>query len=205
MRKTLALVLALMLCMSATAMAEFVPSKTTGSMTNFTATAENLPEGASFTLGTLLLEGELTPEQEKLLASCESQLAALSKSESVAAYFGAVVNANGEPVSLSDLLGTSELKVYEFCPIVADSFDLSYGNVTAQLLFSTPYEAGEEVAVLVGIIAEDETVAWTAFDGVVKEAVEQDDASYGCIEVVFTPEIIAAIQENPAILAVVSK
>lgn len=43
MKKMVCLVLALLLCLNAAALAEYVPSKTTGDFTQIEATGENLP------------------------------------------------------------------------------------------------------------------------------------------------------------------
>ena len=50
MKKIACIVLALLLCLSAAAMAESVPSRTTTDLTTVTVAAENMPADATFAL-----------------------------------------------------------------------------------------------------------------------------------------------------------
>ena len=124
----------------------------------------------------------------------------LAQSASVAEYFGTVTDSEGNEINLTEILGADALNVYEFLPLVVDGYDPAYGNVTATMEFSTPYEEGEQVVVLVGLVtvAEDgtEAMAWTALPGL--------GTSNGGIEVEFTPEIMVQIQEGTAMMTVVS-
>ena len=118
----------------------------------------------------------------------------------MAEYFGTVTDSEGNEINLTEILGADALNVYEFLPLVVDGYDPAYGNVTATMEFSTPYEEGERVVVLVGLVtvAEDgtEAMAWTALPGL--------GTSNGGIEVEFTPEIMVQIQEGTAMMTVVS-
>lgn len=68
--------------------------------------------------------------------------------------------------------------------------------------FSTPYEKDEKVIVLIGLAKENQdgvqSIEWTAYEGI---GVEEQ----GCIQVELDPEIILAIQNGTALLAIVSK
>ena len=121
------------------------------------------------------------------------------------------------------------LDVFEFGPIVAGNYVEEYGKVTANMLFSTPYEKDQKVVVLIGIakvndekksqLAEGEElnsdciddIEWVAFEGVGQDAVEDQEETYGCIKVELTPEIVLAIQQaaedagTTALMAVVSQ
>lgn len=185
MKKFVCLV-ALVLCLTSVAFAEAVPSKTTGDMVKFEATAENLPADAGFSI--------YATEKEDV---CQAEIAKLAKSGSVAEYFGEVTNAAGEVVSLSAMLGSDTLNVFEFCGIAAENYDASYGNVTVKLTFSTPYAKDEKVAVMIGLV-EAQSVIWTAYEGVGVE-------DQGSIQVELDSEIVLAIQNGNALLAVVSK
>ena len=185
MKKIVCLVLAL-LCVSVMAVAESTPSKTTADLTLIQTSAANLPEGASFTLAPV--------------TTARAEIAKLAQSASVAEYFGTVTDSEGNEINLTEILGADALNVYEFLPLVVDGYDPAYGNVTATMEFSTPYEEGERVVVLVGLVtvAEDgtEAMAWTALPGL--------GTSNGGIEVEFTPEIMVQIQEGTAMMTVVS-
>lgn len=197
MKKFTCALLVLMLCLSSVAaLAEFVPSKTTEDLTRIEATAENLPEGASFAVYVISADEEAYQEQ---VAACEAELAKLASAESIETYFG-------EDIDLKSMLNTDTLNVYEFAPIAADGFDVSYGSVTAQMLFSTPYEEGQKVVVMIGILTENEdgtsSIVWKAFEGVgiATDSVE----TAGSIQVELDAETVDAIQNGTAFIAIVS-
>ena len=70
----------------------------------------------------------------------------------------------------------------------------------------TPYEAGEKVAVMIGLVTENEngetTVAWKVFEGVGIAAEQVEDM--GSIEVELDAETVLAIENDIALLAIVS-
>lgn len=217
MKKILSLILATMLCLSAAAMAESVPSKTTFDMTEFKVTAENQETSEEVYL---LPVNELTvdvtePEIQKHVEVCNveiEKLAAVTETESVETYFGEVKDSEGNVIDLKQMLEVEDeetLNVFEFGPVVAGGFEEECGKVTATMLFATPYEENEPVIVLIGIVTVHEdgtqTVEWTAFEGVAMAAVEGQEETYGCISVELTPEIVLAIQNGMALMAVVSK
>ena len=123
----------------------------------------------------------------------------LAASDSIEAYFGANVD-------LKALVAANQMNVFEFKPIIAGNYDVAYGKVTAKMLFSTPYEAGEKVAVMIGLVNENAdgtiTVDWNAFEGV-GIAADQIEAA-GSIQVELDAETVLAIQNGIALLAVVS-
>lgn len=198
MKKFTCALMALVLCLtSVMALAEFTPSKTTNDLTQIEATAENLPEGESFIVRVIAADEEAYQEQ---VAACETELVKLAAAESVDTYFG-------EEVDLKAILNTETLNVYEFAPFTAEGYDVSYGNVTAQMVFSTPYEAGQKVVVMIGIVVENEdgttTIVWKAFEGV---GVAMDDVeAAGSIQVELDAETIAAVQNGTAFIAIVSE
>lgn len=206
MKKIACIVLALLLCLSMAAMAESVPSRTTTDLTTITVAAENMPADANFALTpiTEVDPANMTPEMQVRVEACNAEIAKLNESGNAVEYFGEVTDANGNAVSLTELLGTDEVNVYEFFPLSAEGFEVEYGAVTATMVFSTPYEEGQQVAVLVGIVTENadgtQSVAWQVFDGVGTSVAEGSG-----IEVTFTPEILEQVQNGTALMAVVSR
>ena len=215
MKKIVCLILGLALCLtSVAALAESVPSKTTTDLTRFEVTAENQPGDETLYLLPVneATVGDTLADYQEHLDICQAELEKLAASEGTEAYFGQVKDAEGNPVDLRELLGVADgtqLNVFEFCPAIAGGFREDCGKVTATMLFSTPYEKDEKVIVLIGIVTVHEdgaqTVEWTAFEGVGLDAVEGQEETYGCIQVELTQEIVAAIQNGTALLAVVSK
>ena len=193
MKKFVCMLLVLMVALSAMAMAEFVPSKTTGDLTQVTVEAEDPTAYEGLMVAAVVTEAV---EYEKKIEICNSEIEKLSAAENVVAYFGEVKNASGEVVDILEMLNVEAVNVYEFCPIVASGYTAEMGNVTLAMQFATPYEVDEAVIVLIGLVAEDETVAWTAYEGVVTE---------DGVKVEFDAEMLLAIQEGDALLAVVSK
>ena len=215
MKKIACIVLALLLCLSMAAMAESVPSRTTTDLTTITVAAENMPADIDLPLGrgtanftltpiTEVDPANMTPEMQVRVEACNAEIAKLNESGNAVEYFGEVTDANGNAVSLTELLGTDEVNVYEFFPLSAEGFEVEYGAVTATMVFSTPYEEGQQVAVLVGIVTENadgtQSVAWQVFDGVGTSVAEGSG-----IEVTFTPEILEQVQNGTALMAVVSR
>ena len=246
MKKMVCLVLALLMCVSAVALAESVPSKTVFALTHFEVTAENqvgdenvflLPVNESTV-------GEALPNYQEYIDVCELEIQKMADSEDVVSYFGEVTDAEGNVVDMRELLGVEAdepLDVFEFCPAIAGGFQEDCGKVTATLLFSTPYEKDEKVLVLIGIVnqpdeaaqtdeavqtdetadaaptaentedqtvaldGEEQTVTWQVFEGVGMDMVEDQDETYGSIQVELTQEIVQSIQNEMALMAVVSK
>lgn len=215
MKKFICLVAALVLCLSTVALAESYPSKTTSDLTRFDVVAENQPDDANIYLLPVneVTVGEMLPDYQERIDICQVEIEKLAAAETVEAYFGEVKDSEGNPVNLREMLGLEAdeeiLNVFEFCPAIAGGFQEDCGKVTATMLFSTPYEEGEQVLVLIGIVTVNEdgtqTVAWQVFEGVGQGAVEGQEETYGSIQVELTPEIVEAIQNETALLAVVSK
>lgn len=216
MKKLISLVLVAAFCLSAAvvAQAEAAPSKTTSDLTKFEVVAENQPNDTEIFLLPVneMTMGESQEKYQESVDACQVEIEKLTASESVESYFANVTDSEGEPVDLRALLDVeadAALNVFEFCPVIAGGFREDCGKVTASMLFSTPYEKDEKVVVLIGIVTvlEDGTqsVVWQAFEGIGLDAVEDQEETYGCIRVELTPEIVLAIEEGTALLAVVSK
>ena len=209
MKKIVCLVLAALLCLSMAALAEeAVPSKNPSDMVSVEidpALNPNLPADSGF-VAFPVLEEDATQAEEyaESIALCQEEIARLmaaaggTDASGVEAYFGTVRDSEGNEVALSEALQAQMLDVFEFMPLVVQNCDEAYGDVTLTIQFKTPYEEGEPVLVLIGIQnAGTEAMEWTAFEGA-------GAGEAGAVQVTFTPEILTAIQENVALLAVVS-
>lgn len=212
MKKIVAVLLTLVLCLSAAAMAA-TPSKTNADLTRFDVEAENQPGDKNIYLLPVnkVTVGDALPDYQERLDICEVEIAKLAASPTVEDYFAGATDAEGNEADLREMLGTEEdaaLNVFEFWPVIAGGFREDCGKVTATMLFSTPYEKDQPVVVMVGIVTvhEDGTqeVVWQAFEGVGLGEIEGEEESYGAIHVVFTQEIVNAIQSGIALMAVVS-
>lgn len=209
MKKIVCLVLAALLCLSMAALAEeAVPSKNTSDMMSVEidpALNPNLPADSGF-VAFPVLEEDATQAEEyaESIALCQEEIVRLmaaaggTDASGVEAYFGTVRDSEGNEVALSEALQAQMLDVFEFMPLVVQNYDEACGDVTLTIQFKTPYEEGEPVLVLIGIQnAGTEAMEWTAFEGA-------GAGEAGAVQVTFTPEILTAIQENVALLAVVS-
>lgn len=211
MKKTVCVILAL-LCLPVFALAESAPSINTADMVTVTVeTALNpsLPENSELTIIPVQNEDEALAEQySEHTELCQTEIEKLAESISegaaeegtsgVEAYFGEVKDAEGNAVVLTELLSAQTLNVNEFMPLVVQNFDRSYGAITMAFQFKTPYAKDEMVVILVGV--HDPVtgeIVWTAFEGI---GVGED----GAVQVEFTAEIMEMIQNNHALLAVVS-
>lgn len=210
MKKIVCLTLALLLCLSAVALAEeVVPSKNTSDMVVVEvdpALNTNVPADSGFVVIPVLEEDEAqAAEYADNIALCREEIVKLMESAAggtdasgVEAYFGEVRDSEGNVVVLSEALSAPALNVYEFMPLVAANYDEAYGNVTLTFQFKTPYAQDEPVLVMIGLQnAETGEMEWTVFEGI---GVGEE----GAVQVEFTPEILKAIQEDNALLAVVS-
>ena len=197
MKKFACMMLVLLLCLtSVAALAEYTPSKKAADLTKVEVTAENLPANSGFFIR---IVNEDEAEYRKQLDICKEEVTKLAAASSVDTYFGT-------DVDLKAIVAAKQLNVFEFKPVIAGGSDAAYGKVTAKMLFSTPYEVGEKVAVLIGLVTENAggstVVDWKAFEGV-GVAADQVEAA-GSIQVEMDAETVLAIQNGIALLAVVS-
>ena len=197
MKKFACMMLVLLLCLtSVAALAEYTPSKKAADLTKVEVTAENLPANSGFFIR---IVNEDETEYRKQLDICKEEVTKLAAASSVDTYFGT-------DVDLKAIVAAKQLNVFEFKPVIAGGYDAAYGTVTAKMLFSTPYEVGEKVAVLIGLVTENAggsiVVDWKAFEGV-GVAADQVEAA-GSIQVELDAETVLAIQNGIALLAVVS-
>jgi len=145
MKKLVSIILVLALCLSAVAaFAEAIPSKTTGDLVSITTNPELI----------IVIDSDnewALEELEKLAAA-----------PSIADYFGDVIAVDGTAAPLADNLGIDEFFAVE----VAGFEDEEVEEVEFVLKVPGPYEEGEAVLLLVGILEDDNTVTWYTFEGV---------------------------------------
>lgn len=194
MKKLVSLLLALVcLCSFTVAMAESVPSKSTADMVTVTIKADGVPANAGFVIAPA---NDPVADAAKIEA-CQEEIAKLSAATNVETYFGEVKTPAGEAVSLTEILGTDTLNVFEFMPIKVLNYDTTYGKVVATFQFATVYAVNEEVIVLIGVPAPfTGEIAWTALNGI---------GVAGGVEIEFDEATLDAIQGSYGMMAIVSK
>lgn len=193
MKKLFCLILVL-ICFGTAAMAESVPSKSTADMVE---TVEITTEAGVAAPDLVIAPVVDAVVYQQKVEICQNEIKKLAESATVEEYFGEVKDSEGNAVSIKEVLEAQNLTVNEFMPVIVDNYDESYGKVTVNFKLSTPYNWNEKVVVLIGIVNEEtEEVEWTMFDGI--------GTMEGNLAVEFTPEILAAIQESDALMAVAS-
>lgn len=171
MKKVACLLVALLLCFTAVAFAEeAVPSKTVENLT--VIKAENVTIAVA--------------EDQAKVDVCNAEITKLGAT-TPAEYFAGV--------DFAAVLGTADVKVYEFVPVTMTGYDEAAGDVKATLTFATPYAADSKVVVMVGLV-DGEAITWTALEATVN--------AEGAVEVVFPAALMTGIQNGTALLAVVS-
>lgn len=216
MKKLLSFILvaALVCTLAVSALAvDSAPSRSTGDMVKVELEGEKLPKDADLFIEPLNEETTRTQEQKEARETCETELDKLAEARTVEDYFGKVTDKDDKEVKLSKLMGTADLRVYEFCPIIAGNYKDEYGDVTARMLFATPYAPGEKVLIMIGFVTENENnekvVEWKAFEAealaLEKGQGKDKDKEFGAIKVTLDAETTRAVQDGEALVAVVSK
>lgn len=180
MKKIIALVLALAL-VTLTGAALAAGSNGGNKYNTTTTTTTNVEPKKEFVFG--------FSEDEDLVAWANEEVAKLAEG-SVADFFGAAADA------VANILGEGEYAVNEMLPVYAENYDKSMGPQDITLTFATPYEKDTDVAVMLGFKAGD-AVEWNAFAGKVLDG--------SAVLVKLDPATILRVQDNNALLAVVSK
>lgn len=163
MKKTIALLLALALLLTAAG----------------TALATDSKGGKDYNTGFIFK----VSEEEADVEWANEELAKLKEAATLADYFGEADLRGGEAVN-------------EFWPVIASGYEESMGEQEIKMTFATPYEKDTDVAVLLGFKAND-SVEWQSFAGKVLED--------SVIAFKLDPDTILRVQENKALLAIVSK
>ena len=197
MKKLICLVLVMLLCVSAATLAMAAGSKTTSNMTG--------SSGAVTPAGTpapeaLVIEpiAETTGTQEQQ-AQCAELIEEIASAGSVEEIFGELKDTAGETLDLAEILGTDKPVVNEIVPLVVKNYVPSFGSMKSNFTFSTPYQKGEPVVVVIRVVdAKTGAVKQFALKGV-------GNGINGGIELEFPPEVLVAIQNGTATMAVISK
>ena len=185
MKKIMALLITFTMLACSFAVAESVPSKTTGDMTMFEIDVENPGN-----------EGPVLYAEPS--ESADAALIDLINADSIEAYFADAVTVDGKPAVITEMLELSsqELNIYEFTGCFAHGFVDDCGRVIGKMTFATPYPEGEKVIAMIGIVKKD-YVQWTALEGTADET--------GAIVAVFPQDLVLAIQNGTAMIAIISK
>ena len=189
MKRLLSMILVLMLCLAAAAMA--APSKTTEDLITITIL---VPQADGFFLRPI---EPADAGYEARMKTCNEEIEKLKAAASPAAYFGDVKDKNGNPVDLAAALGTEAINVNEFTAVIAGGYEESMGDVTVNIKLPTSYAAGSTVGVLFGTVVP-EGVNWVCYAGTA-----QDDGSI-TVEGI-SPETVLNVQNGEALLAIASK
>lgn len=194
------ILLAFLLCMTA-ASAETIPSVAIGDMTHIEVEVEN-PQDVGFYMRTI---AEDETEHAAHWDAFRIEMANMAAAESLQSCFKDARDMQGLPFDAAVFLEAETLYCHEFTPITAGNYMNEMGLVTARFLFPTPYEKGEQVVVMIGLVSVDENgaqaVEWIAHPGTAVEAADQSIR----IEAVLAPETVLGIQEGVALLAVLSR
>jgi len=189
MKKIVCVLLVLVMCM-ALALAE-TPSKTVADLDVVMVTSENqAADDFSMSIG---YTGANISDEHRNLAYAEIQK--FINTNSIEKYFGK----NDE---IGAIVDTANMNIFEYSPLKVVGYKPEYGKVTAVMNFATPYEAGEKVAVMIGLPDAQNNITWNVLEGVgvASESVEVE----GSIQVEFEPELMVAMQECNALVAIIS-
>ena len=202
MKKILALICVLALCLTGVASAEtIVGSVVVEDEPIFDAQTGKIPSRSTADLAKIDIVTELPEDSElsiilKDTEASQEQIALLRDAQNVEEYFGRAVDADGNAIDISSTLGTQILNVNEFMTVIVSGYKEEYGDIKVKLTFATPYEAGEKVLVACG-----RANSWSVMAG----AVMAQAGDAGSIEVTFPQNVMLDLQENDSFLAVVSK
>ena len=196
MKKLICLVLAMLLCVGCAAMAMAASSKTTSNMTNtsYVVPPIEIPVQENLVIGT----GEGTQDAQAQ-AQCDQLVEELAAVGSVAEVFGDLKDDEGETIDLVEILGTDKPVVNEVTPLVIKNYNPASGNMKINFTFATPYQKNEPVVVVIRVV-DPKTGKLTQY--AIKGIGSGVDSG---IEVEFPPEVMEAIQNGTATMAVVSK
>lgn len=184
----LALALAMVFCMASIAYA--VPSKTTPDMVKpvevkSTTGVQIKPD---FALNTVQDE-----KADKILAEIQTFVATVAAAP--VKYFDAdVQQAIAEKLPAGTNL--NYLKMNEFVAIETKNFDTSYGDVETKIQVASTYTNGQKVVAVVGYVGADGKMVWVPIDAEVEN---------GLVKVVFPADVLEAINNGTASLAILSE
>lgn len=184
----LALALAMVFCMASIAYA--VPSKTTPDMVK--------PVEVKSTTGVqikpdFVLNTVQDAKTDKVLEEIQTFVATVAAAP--VKYFDAdVQQAIAEKLPAGTNL--NYLKMNEFVAIETKNFDTSYGDVETKIQVASTYTNGQKVVAVVGYVGADGKMVWVPIDAEVEN---------GLVKVVFPADVLEAINNGTASLAILSE
>lgn len=184
----LALALAMVFCMASIAYA--VPSKTTPDMVK--------PVEVKSTTGVqikpdFVLNTVQDAKTDKILEEIQTFVATVAAAP--VKYFDAdVQQAIAEKLPAGTNL--NYLKMNEFVAIETKNFDTSYGDVETKIQVASTYTNGQKVVAVVGYVGADGKMVWVPIDAEVEN---------GLVKVVFPADVLDAINNGTASLAILSE
>lgn len=192
MKKLVCIAAALMCVAGMAAAEEYIPSKTAADMTRVVIATE-LPEAQDAVSVYAIVNADEMNEADKTVYQKEIEKLKANPE----AYFADVKNPQGDAVSLKTMLDAEKVNVHEMCMLDVKNYDVSYGSMTLEMYFSTPYQPNESVIVVIGLVNDDQSIQWTAYEG---RGIEE-----GGLSVELDAQMLEAVQNGTALLAVVSK
>ena len=182
MKKLVAFICVVLMLVAGTTFSETVPSK----------------------IGSLPTVTVLDPENFYIVAEEDEELTAnefakVQEEENILDYFGE--EAAGEILTV---LGADAQPVLEeFCSAIAVNWTPEVGDATAKIQCATPFEEGQKVAILIGIVRGGE-IEWHVFEGVGCEKDPAHPEMDGAVLVTFDAATVEAIAKYDTILAVLA-
>lgn len=140
------LVLALLLYLNAMTLAEYVPSKTTGDMTQIVVSAESAPVDAA---PYVIQITEAVPEYQEIIAVHEEEINKLAVTP-VTEYFTEVKDADGNTVDLTTILNMEEPKVYSLYLWLQAI--MMKPIIIVRMLINDTYKSAEDIRRYTGLV-----------------------------------------------------
>lgn len=196
MKKLISLALAMLLCVSAVAMAE--PSKSTANMTSVLDVKSEAALPAGFIIAPIT-DDTATEEQAEQCKQMVQEIYEAAKAGSLLKYFGDLQDYAGESIDLQKVLGTDNPVVNEIMPLIVKNYDSACGKVTVTFKFATPYQQDEPVVAVIRVL--DPATGKVTQVGLMGKGTGAD----GAVELEFPAEVMMAIQNGIATMAIVSK
>ncbi len=207
MKKTICILLTLMLVCTVSAAFAAVPSKTTGDLTDLISIVND--EGTDLSDQGLTVTVETTPvqtESAKATAKAKEPSVADRLLKDVAKfladsgsapiqYFGADALAQATQM-MPEGTDLTAMALNEFFAVSIGGYDAAFGNVTAKFTFASAYEPGQGMLAMVGLPGADQ-VTWYPMQAVCG----QD----GAVAIRLTGDVLAQSQQGEAIIAILSE
>ena len=188
MKRTISVLLAVLLMMSMFAFAETAAPSVTVSQVIVPKTDVVIAE--DFTVALTVLA------EESVEKKVFDEIVAVAETAPVAEYFGEEVMTSVAAILPAEI-NVESLVMDEFFALSEENYDATYGDVDATFEFVTVYPDETVLVALVGILpaedaAEDAEITWVAQEAVVTE---------GKVAVTFTQDVFESMAENQCVFA----